>query len=88
MSKEKATEDELSILHADVAEGLSKLIKSGKATGSDYANAIKFLDRNGIDCDLSVAGAPGSNLAKDIQDAVDADDGSVVPIRKKPVGEK
>lgn len=46
--KKRATDETLGELHQMVAEELLKRIKSGEASPQELAQAIKFLDNNGI----------------------------------------
>lgn len=49
MTKKRASEDTLGMLHDAVANDLLKRVKSGEATPAELNAAIKFLQNNGIE---------------------------------------
>lgn len=57
MKNKKATEDKLNELHGVIADELKAKLKSGEASATDFANAIRFLKDNGISVDVE-AGDP------------------------------
>ena len=81
----RASEDTLGELHGLIARYLTDKIADGTATAADVSNAIKFLEKNGIDC------VPSKN--EDIQslaeamdfpvDVDDEDDPAVVPFIRR-----
>ena len=61
VSKMKAPQDTLEILHSQVAQELLQRIISGEASSADMSNAIKFLKDNGIE-GLPMQDSPLGNL--------------------------
>ena len=68
----KATDKALSDLHGVVASALMSKIKSGEATGSDLAAAIKFLKDNNITAAIT-PGDPLDALKKSLPQFDDMD---------------
>lgn len=64
----RASEELLGELHGAVAQDLLRRIRSGEATGTDIANALKMLKDNGIE----VIPTKGSALG-DLLDQIDVD---------------
>jgi hypothetical protein len=61
----KASQDQLSELHAQVAKKLKEKLKDPECTAQDIAQAIKFLKDNNIAADLEFS-KPLSDLEKEV----------------------
>lgn len=75
MSQKRASADALDRLHAQVADVLTASLRGDEVSPQMIAQAIKFLQVNGIDAPAAVKNARTEALAKELQDlSVDLDD--------------